>query len=302
MVYTPQNNVTNYYGVNISDFTGTSLSRALNLNLSSGTNKFNIYAGGTASNYLAGSLLIGTTTDSGYKLDVNGTGRFSNSLYVFNGNIISRNDTSSTYRGLSIGATIADNTEYAYIKYQPNTGDLQIWGSPASFGGKTTFYNNNIQWLNVSSTNALSFTGAATFSSTLTTGGTIAASGQLYLKQDSTTASQIIISGLTDTNKQLIIGYYTTGNGYSSIQSVYQTVGYTPLLLNPNGGNVGIGTASLNASAKLQVDSTTQGFLPPRMTSTQRLAISSPAAGLIVFDTTTLKSYTYDGTTWNAHY
>jgi hypothetical protein len=59
---------------------------------------------------------------------------------------------------------------------------------------------------------------------------------------------------------------------------------------------------SYNASAKLQVDSTTQGFLPPRMTSTQRLAISSPAAGLIVFDTTTLKSYTYDGTTWNAHY
>ena len=120
MSQTPQNNVTNYYGINIADFTGSSLSRALNLNLSSGTNKYNIYAGGTASNYLSGSLVIGTT--------------------------------------------------------------------------------------------------------------------------------------------------------------------------------------SLNASAKLQVDSTTQGFLPPRMTSTQRLAISSPAAGLIVFDTTTLKSYTYDGTTWNAHY
>lgn len=67
-------------------------------------------------------------------------------------------------------------------------------------------------------------------------------------------------------------------------------------------GSLVIGTTSLNASAKLQVDSTTQGFLPPRMTSTQRLAISSPAAGLIVFDTTTLKSYTYDGTSWNAHY
>lgn len=39
-------------------------------------------------------------------------------------------------------------------------------------------------------------------------------------------------------------------------------------------------------SAVLQADSTTQGFLPPRMTSTQRLAIASAATGLVVYDTT----------------
>jgi len=50
-------------------------------------------------------------------------------------------------------------------------------------------------------------------------------------------------------------------------------------------GNVGFGTTSTNASAKVQIDSTTQGFLPPRLTSAQRTAISSPAAGLCVFDT-----------------
>jgi hypothetical protein len=111
-----------------------------------------------------GNVLINTATDSGYKLDVNGTGRFSSTLNVFNGNIIVRNDTGSTYRGLSIGATTADASEYAYMKYQPNVGELKIWGSPASFGGKTTFWNNDIQWLNVSSANALTFTGAATFS------------------------------------------------------------------------------------------------------------------------------------------
>lgn len=55
-------------------------------------------------------------------------------------------------------------------------------------------------------------------------------------------------------------------------------------------------------SAILQADSTTQGFLPPRMTTAQRTAIVSPAAGLIVYDTTTNKSYTYDGTAWQAHY
>jgi len=39
------------------------------------------------------------------------------------------------------------------------------------------------------------------------------------------------------------------------------------------------------ASAQLQVDSTVRGLLPPRMTSTQRAAITSPATGLLVYQT-----------------
>jgi hypothetical protein len=50
-------------------------------------------------------------------------------------------------------------------------------------------------------------------------------------------------------------------------------------------GNLGIGASTINASAKLQIDSTTQGFLPPRMTATQRSAISSPSVGLVVYQT-----------------
>lgn len=60
-----------------------------------------------------------------------------------------------------------------------------------------------------------------------------------------------------------------------------------PLSLQPLGGNVGIGILSPASSAKLDVSSTTQGFLPPRMTSTQRDAIASPATGLVIFNTTT---------------
>jgi len=50
---------------------------------------------------------------------------------------------------------------------------------------------------------------------------------------------------------------------------------------------VGIGTATPAASAKLDISSTTQGLLPPRMTTVQRDAIVSPATGLVIFNTTT---------------
>jgi hypothetical protein len=53
------------------------------------------------------------------------------------------------------------------------------------------------------------------------------------------------------------------------------------------------------ASALLEVQSTTKGFLPPRMTTTQKNAIAAPASGLIVYDTTTNKLACYNGTTWN---
>jgi hypothetical protein len=65
-------------------------------------------------------------------------------------------------------------------------------------------------------------------------------------------------------------------------------------------GSLGLGGApGNNASARLQVDSTTQGFLPPRMTTTQKNAIASPAAGLVLYDSTTNKLQCYNGSTWN---
>jgi len=67
---------------------------------------------------------------------------------------------------------------------------------------------------------------------------------------------------------------------------------------NTFGAGLSVG-AALNASAILQADSTTKGFLPPRMTTTQKNAIASPAAGLVVYDSTTNKLCCYNGSTWN---
>ena len=75
-----------------------------------------------------------------------------------------------------------------------------------------------------------------------------------------------------------------------------------PLAAQAQTGSVGIGTTTPNASAALDVSSTTKGLLPPRMSQTQRDAINpaSTAAGLTVFNTSTGLLNTWDGTKWVA--
>ena len=63
-------------------------------------------------------------------------------------------------------------------------------------------------------------------------------------------------------------------------------------------GNLGINTTSPAASALLDLTSTTKGFLLPRMTTTERNAIASPATGLSIYNTTLNTNDTYDGTQW----
>lgn len=66
-------------------------------------------------------------------------------------------------------------------------------------------------------------------------------------------------------------------------------------------GNFGVGTgATIDASAKFQVTSTTKGLLPPRMTTTQRDAIGTPAEGLQIYNLTTHTINFYNGTVWKA--
>jgi len=69
----------------------------------------------------------------------------------------------------------------------------------------------------------------------------------------------------------------------------------------PTSGSVGIGTLTPNASAAIDVVSTSQGLLAPRMTKVQRDAIVSPATGLLVFQTNSTPGfYYYSGAAWTA--
>jgi hypothetical protein len=161
------------------------------------------------------------------------------------------------------------------------------------------------------------------------TGGTITGTGTIGITQASSSSNGFLSS--TDWNtfngKQNTITLTTTGtSGAATLLGAtlnipqYQSVLTNPVtgtgtinylskftgtsaignsLLFDNGSGVGLGTASINASALFQMDSTTRGFLPPRMTAAQRGAISAPAQGLIIFQTDgVIGLYIYANSTW----
>jgi hypothetical protein len=141
-----------------------------------------------------GNVLIGTTTDNGAKLNVNGT--------------IRSNDTN----GLGLGSIAG----YRRIQYgSDNATSFTLLTDGNAYAGL--------------------YAGAATFSSTLDT------LGRVTITADSGN-EQFTIRRASNTNAQLITGVHSSG--YAWMQSIEQNVAYRPLVLNRDGGNVGIGTAS----------------------------------------------------------
>jgi hypothetical protein len=84
-------------------------------------------------------------------------------------------------------------------------------------------------------------------------------------------------------------------NGYDFGNVLVTGLGNTVRI--PRDLGVGFNTQN-NVTAVLQADSTTKGFLKPRMTTTEKNAIATPAAGLEVFDTTLGRPCFYSGSAW----
>lgn len=78
----------------------------------------------------------------------------------------------------------------------------------------------------------------------------------------------------------------------------------TPVTLAAASGVVHTSGPETIAGAKtldeVIITSTTKAFLPPRMTTTQRDAISTPTAGMVIYNTTTNVLNFHNGTSWGA--
>ncbi len=138
-----------------------------------------------------------------------------------------------------------------------------------------------------------STTNSATTVGVLPNGTSTASALRLFSNTD-TTNSSLFDFGIT--SSVTYIGANITGTG-SYLPITFFTGGSERVRIDTS-GNVGIGTSSPTASAILDAQSTTKGVRMPNMTTTQKNAIASPAAGLMVFDTTLAKLCVYSGSAW----
>jgi hypothetical protein len=133
--------------------------------------------------------------------------------------------------------------------------------------------------------------------------GTSSPDAGLTVIKSATISSQVNVaarigSGVTS---DLLLGSLNGNAPFVASQGAYPLIFYTNAAERAridSSGNVGIGTISPSASAILDAQSTTKGVRMPNMTTTQKNAIASPAAGLMVFDTTLSKLCVYSGTAW----
>jgi hypothetical protein len=268
-----------------------------------------------------GNVGINTgATDAGFRLDVNGTARVQGILTTTadlsvqgfmtvgtgGGNVSS--NIAMGYRAGVSNSTGTGNVFLGRIAGELNSSGTQNTNVGFGTGAKNTISssNTNIGFGAGSENTGSSNTnvGVNTLFYQTTGSSNIALGSNAGVKiADGTTNltianSSIFIGASTQANansqtNQIVIGTSETGLGSNTT-----IIGNSSTILTALRGAVITGGTSVNASAQLQVDSTVRGFLPPRMTTTQKNAISSPATGLVVYDTTLNQISYYNGTTW----
>jgi hypothetical protein len=105
------------------------------------------------------------------------------------------------------------------------------------------------------------------------------------------------ITGPMPNPSSTLVVQSNTNSATVGVLDIRSFSGTTVAAINASGQTV-VGNNTLDESAQLQVNSTTRGFLPPRMTISQRNAIASPAAGLTVYTTDGFNMSYHNGTSW----
>jgi hypothetical protein len=186
----------------------------------------------------------------------------------------------------------ANNVQLGLNAYNNGTDYLYV---NSSFASRYAQASGAHQWFNAPS-------GTAGNAITFTQAMTLDASGNLGI---GTTAplQKLDVRGIIATNGaySFVANSSVPAIQVSMFKPADNTLAFgtasTERMRIDSSGNVGIG-ATANASAILDVQSTTKGVRMPNMTTTQKNAIASPAAGLMVFDTTLAKLCVYSGSAW----
>jgi hypothetical protein len=238
---------------------------------------------------LAGALLS-TGTNNTFLGYVTGAAITTQVYNTFVGSGAGFNATSSynTFLGAQSGYSNTSGERNIFIGY--NTGNQNEIGSYNTLVGFSACANIGNSGVSADYNTSLGHTAGSGF---------ITGDRNLFLGYDAGGTLNDLTTPVTEVDQSVFIGAKTTGGTIDS-QTNQIVIGYEAQGLGSNSvvignsaitktslkGQVVIGTNSPVNTAKLQIDSTTQGFLPPRMTTTQKNAIAAPAIGLVVFDTT----------------
>lgn len=150
----------------------------------------------------------------------------------------------------------------------------------------------------ISGVAAISGTNSTGVITATTTSNSVSISVASLLAANATGDTYFSVGRALSTNNSALVGHSTVGGGNYAFVTVFGRPA-SDFAVTSN-GNVGFGTSTPNASARVQIDSTTQGLLPPRMTVAQRNAIASVAEGLVVYSTDAgVKTLSlHNGTAW----